>query len=65
MKTFTTANVKGRYVTVNEHGTPVDQLWREHRCLICQSPLYPKEHTFCAICKFVQHQTVMGKTHLT
>ncbi len=60
MITFRVIYQNGQYKTVNEKGTPIDILWKEHCCLSCQSPLYPEEHTFCAICKHLEYRTVIA-----
>lgn len=59
MITFRVIYKDGQYKTFNEKGTAIDVLWRDHRCLICQAQLYREERTFCAICKFVEHRTVV------
>jgi hypothetical protein len=48
---FQTIEKNDRYYTLNDRGTPVDKLWKEHRCLMCQAQLNTSEHTFCPSCK--------------
>ncbi len=62
MVIFRVINENGQYKTLNEKGTAIDLLWKEHRCLICQTPLYKEEHTFCAFCRHRKHRTVVERT---
>lgn len=52
MLNFRTVLKDGRYQTLNDHGTPIDKLWRDHCCFVCQRPLGVKEHTLCSTCRY-------------